>query len=174
MEEIWKNAVGFIGYEVSSLGCVRSKWNRNGSGLTNKYHFLRSHRDRNGYLRVGLCRSGKQIKIFVHRLVLEAFSGPCPEGYETRHLNGNRQDNKTSNLIWGTTKDNRHDRICHGRHNKGSNHPMTKLAESDVLKIKLLLKETELTEHEIGERFGVSREVVSKIKQGKNWGWLKI
>ena len=30
----------------------------------------------------------------VHRLVLEAFVGPCPEGMETRHLNGKRSDNR--------------------------------------------------------------------------------
>jgi len=50
---------------------------------------------------------------------------------------------------------------------------MTNLTVKEVKQIKNLLEESTLTESHIGEMFGVSRDVVSKIKQGKNWGWLE-
>ncbi len=50
----------------------------------------------------------------VHVLILTAFVGPCPEGMECRHLNGNRHDNRLSNLAWGTYAENTRDRIQHG------------------------------------------------------------
>lgn len=42
-----------------------------------------------------------------------------------------------------------------------------KLTDKEVRHIKLLIEESTLTESHIGEMFGVTRDVVSKIKQGK-------
>ncbi|MBX5165705.1 HNH endonuclease [Rhizobium sp. NZLR4b] len=42
----------------------------------------------------------------VHRLVLEAHRGPCPEGFEALHLNDTPTCNLLSNLIWNTKKVN--------------------------------------------------------------------
>ncbi len=47
-------------------------------------------------------------------------------------------------------------------------HPMTKLTDKEVCHIKFLIEESTLTERHIGEMFGVSHDVISKIKQGKN------
>lgn len=50
----------------------------------------------------------------VHRLILEAFIGPCPNKMETRHLNDTKTDNQLSNLCWGTRKQNLDDRKRNG------------------------------------------------------------
>lgn len=42
----------------------------------------------------------------VHRLVCEAFHGPCPPGMETMHRDENGLNNRPENLEWGTRKDN--------------------------------------------------------------------
>ena len=42
----------------------------------------------------------------VHRLVCEAFNGPCPEGLVCMHLDENSANNVPTNLQWGTPKDN--------------------------------------------------------------------
>jgi predicted transcriptional regulator len=51
----------------------------------------------------------------VHRAVLTAFRGPYPgKGFEARHLDGNKQNNRLGNLAWGTRRENADDRIRHG------------------------------------------------------------
>lgn len=52
----------------------------------------------------------------VHRLVLEAFVGPCPDGLEGCHNNGDPTDNHVTNLRWDTSSENMHDRVRHGVH----------------------------------------------------------
>jgi hypothetical protein len=49
--------------------------------------------------------------------VMLAFVGPCPEGMETRHLDGDPANNHRSNLKYGTRSQQRHDDVRHGRHN---------------------------------------------------------
>lgn len=110
MVEIWKNIPSFKKiYQVSNLGCVRSLNHRA------KIHQLKGRPIKpiqrpDGYLVVNLKQHSRRI----HRLVLEAFIGSCPRGYECRHLDGNRQNNKLTNLTWGTRSENAQDRIKHG------------------------------------------------------------
>ena len=44
--------------------------------------------------------------ILIHRAVLLAWVGPCPEGYEADHLNGITTDNRIENLEWVTPAEN--------------------------------------------------------------------
>lgn len=52
----------------------------------------------------------------VHSLVLETFVGPCPVGMEALHDNDVRDDNRLSNLSWGTRSQNVLDSVRNGRH----------------------------------------------------------
>ncbi|SHJ57885.1 NUMOD4 motif-containing protein [Nocardiopsis flavescens] len=106
--EVWKPVVGFPGYEVSDRGRVRS-FKRDPEG-----ELLKLHPGGRGYLQLVLRRDGRSHSRLVHRVVLEAFAGPCPPGQETRHLNGDRFDNRRANLAWGTPAENRADAIRHG------------------------------------------------------------
>lgn len=123
MEE-WRGVSGWTAYEVSSEGRVRSldryvpnKWGgssfRKGQVLKPVLH--------KGYPAVTL-RGGseKEWTVKVHRLVLEAFAGQKPDGLEARHLNGDRQDNRSKNLVWGTRSDNNIDRVRHGTHTQAA------------------------------------------------------
>ena len=56
----------------------------------------------------------------VHRLVLEAFVGPRPEGMVARHLNGDPGDNRLENLAWGTQSENNYDKVRHGTHHNAN------------------------------------------------------
>ena len=62
--------------------------------------------NKNGYLRVHLIRAGKTRSVFVHALVLLAFVGPRPLGYDIDHVNGVRSDNRLANLEYVTTSEN--------------------------------------------------------------------
>lgn len=46
----------------------------------------------------------------VHTLVLSAWSGPRPAGQEARHLDGDRHNNASANLAWGTRAENAADK----------------------------------------------------------------
>jgi hypothetical protein len=51
----------------------------------------------------------------VHKLVMEAFVGPCPPGKQCLHRDGNGLNNRLENLRWGTPEENTQDMIKHGR-----------------------------------------------------------
>jgi HNH endonuclease len=72
--------------------------------------------NRKGYKSVSLRRDGKARTQQVHALVLEAFVGPRPAGFVTRHLDGNPANNDLTNLRWGTHSENVRDSIAHGTH----------------------------------------------------------
>lgn len=113
-------------YEVSDAGEVRSKTRiirvespRFQSGFCDKLlrgKMMKCHPDRNGYLYVNLRCDGKSVRWYVHRLVLQAFEGDGPEGYEVRHLDGDKTNNHISNLRYGTRSENMLDRVRHGTH----------------------------------------------------------
>ena len=65
---------------------------------------------------VVLSKKGRKKEERVHRLVLEAFVGPLPDGMVTRHLDGNPLNNHISNLQYGSQSENGLDTVRHGRH----------------------------------------------------------
>lgn len=94
-EEVWKPVVGYEGlYEVSNTGKVRSLYDRR----CQKYRVkeLKPVTNGCGYLRVNLYKEGKGKMHYVHKLVMEAFIGPRPEGYDINH----RDERKTHNFIY--------------------------------------------------------------------------
>lgn len=114
--ERWLPIPGHDGYEVSSLGQVRSvdrivPHPRSGQltlrGRMLKISIAGSHR---GYPTVHL---GQDNTRTVHTLMALAFLGP-PEGRQVRHLNGDPHDNRLENLAYGTVEDNMADMVRHG------------------------------------------------------------
>lgn len=68
----------------------------------NKAHWTFGSKNNRGYMVVSI--NGKKYK--VHRLVLEAFVGPCPEGFECDHSDRDRHNNALTNLRWCSPTDN--------------------------------------------------------------------
>ena len=125
MAESWLPVVGFEGcYEVSDLGRVRSldrTVNRCGHAVRLRGRQLSMGGVHpSGHIYVHLHADGRDATHQVHRLVMAAFVGPCPEGMEVRHLNGDPADNRLENLTYGTRAENSVDQVAHGVHNKAS------------------------------------------------------
>lgn len=109
--EEWRAIAGYEGiYEVSDQGRVRSLDRIGADGRRWTSKLLKLGQYPSGHLYVGLFRDGKQKIFQVHRLVLEAFVGPCPEGMECCHGEGGPGDNRRENLRWDTHSSNMRDR----------------------------------------------------------------
>ena len=61
------------------------------------------------YHAVDVVLDGQRTTLYVHRMVLEVFSGPCPDGMEGCHADGDPSNNKLSNLRWDTKQANAKD-----------------------------------------------------------------
>lgn len=116
--EQWLPIPGWEGlYDVSDHGRVRSLDRtvlRGGHPMKCRGRILSPNRDIDGYLLISLHRAGKESKKKIHRLVLEAFVSPCPDGMECLHDDGNVANNRLTNLRWGTPSENAYDKKRHG------------------------------------------------------------
>lgn len=113
--EIWKDVKNFEDYyEVSNLGRVRRKDGIVKTGIKNnefrkiKGSVLKQNKKRNGYLTVDLSKENKVKTISVHTLVATAFleNDDCENKNQVNHKNGNKEDNRSTNLEWCTAKEN--------------------------------------------------------------------
>ena len=112
--ESWKPVTGTDGrYEVSDQGNVRSLVRPGEPRPLRPFPHPRS-----GHLMIGVCHEAGERKRnrYVHRMLLEAFVGPAPDGYESCHRDGEPSNNTLGNLYWGTKSDNRRDSVKHGTH----------------------------------------------------------
>lgn len=122
MTEIWVSIPDFNGYDVSSLGRIRSWRPWRGQPVP---RVLKPTPDDRGYLCTRLygqgdgkygAGAGRTIK--VHWLVTAAFVGPKPEGMVVRHLDGDHANNRIGNLLYGTPEENIADSVRHKTHCK--------------------------------------------------------
>lgn len=117
LDEQWLPVAGYEGlYEVSDLGRVKSLHRPRLRGGFWPERILRPGPQRKGYLTVSLCdRFGQRKSSRVHRLVLAAFVGPCPNGMDVLHRNDVPGDNRLVNLYYGTRSENQRDALANGR-----------------------------------------------------------
>lgn len=175
MDEQWRPVRGYEGiYEVSNLGQVKriAPW---GDGRANRIRGIR-HLNPKKYMRITLYWNRTKKEFPVHRLVFEAFSGPIPEGCQINHKNGRKHDNRPENLEAMTPSENqKHSYRVLNRVKvtlPGSDHFNAKLTNADVLEIRRL-KAAGLFGADIAARFGIHKNHVYDIVNGKRWGWLK-
>ncbi|MDJ0572096.1 MAG: NUMOD4 domain-containing protein [Pleurocapsa sp. MO_192.B19] len=161
--EYWKDIEGFPNYQVSNHGRVKSK-------KTSK--ILKLYQTR-GYLRVSLYNdAGRKCKL-VHRLVAEAFIPNTQNKTDVNHINACKTDANVCNLEWATASENINHAYSSGLRPKidtrGEKNGFSKLTNFQVIQIKQLLTDGQLTQKTIGSQFNVSRETISSIKSGRRW-----
>lgn len=169
MEE-WRDVVGYEGYyQVSDSGRVRraKAYRTTWSGRVLKPK-LTSY----GYHEVDLSRDNARRTMKIHTLVVEAFIGCVPPGYQVNHKNGNRADNRLSNLEIVTPQQNAmHAAGVLGAY-RGKRNGMTKLTAAQVREIRRLYATGNITQTALAERYQVNQGTVWCILQRRTWAWL--
>lgn len=155
---MWKALPFDDRFEVSDEGQVRS-WALPGPGSARRETPLARavHSNHGGYQVVMICR--KQYR--VHRLVLEAFVGPCPEGCNVDHIDGNRANNRLENLRYLDISEN----SAQGEQ-YGENNPKTKLTWELVREIRAT---PHIKQQDWADRLGVSQHAIHCIRKHKTW-----
>ena len=172
MDDLFRPINEYPGYRVSINGGIQSSWTRRGGlcSIGGSWRPLQPI-ERHGYLTVNLTLGGgKKTALRIHRLVLEAFVGPCSEGMVCCHNDGNPSNNRLENLRFDTHKGNSDDAVRHGTKARGTA-LKSKLSEADVIEIRRLRAEGH-TMRSLAERFCVSESNVKAILRGLSWRHL--
>jgi hypothetical protein len=125
-----------------------------------------------GFRKVRL-RIGRKVReIGLAHLVLRAFVGPRPIGFEPLHYpNPDPSDNRVENLRWaprGTSKVGRQLGPTLPRTLRGEAHPFAVLTADDIPRIRDLYR-AGLGYKEVAEKLGVSAECVRHVLIGETW-----
>jgi len=151
---VWKRIDEFDDSYISNLGHVLRKGKPKKSIIA-----------KNGYMVVTFSVNNRSHTRYIHRLLALAFIGKPKVGQEILHINGNRTDNRLSNLRWGTRKENVADAIRHGTATIGVNNGGAKLRETDIPIIKDL-QSLGFYGREIAKHFDVSQQTIYRVVSG--------
>lgn len=166
--EQWKDILDYVGiYQVSNLGRVKSikRYVKCMGGIRLVGEKIRKiQEDKDGYLTITLCNDTKVI-FKIHRLVAIAFIPNLLSLPEVNHIKNIKTRNTVNNLEWVTSKENKEHSILLGTNARGEKVNNAKLTEIEVLKIR----NSTLTQRELGEIYGVGRRTIGAILLRRTW-----
>jgi DNA-binding transcriptional regulator YiaG len=137
-------------------------------------HVLALELNSKGYASVKLYGgtvNGRKVKRrrLVHRMVLGAFVGQAPAGLQACHNDGDKSNNRLTNLRYDTAASNMADKLRHGTHARGQRAHNAKLTLEDVRSIRS--RAGSASQREMAREYGVSQAHISAIVRRKEWAW---
>lgn len=169
----YRDVPGCPGYRVGDDGTV---WCRRGQGGQRgrmvEWRPLKACPNVWGHWYVRLMVGDRRVHRYVHRLVLEAFVGPCPAGMECRHFpDQSPANNRLENLSWATKTANQRDRVANGTRCLGVDCGSAKLGPEQVRRIRNDYKPgvRGYGSRCIAKKYGVSQKTVLSIAKGVTW-----
>lgn len=177
MKERWEWIKGYKGrYKVSTHGRVWSKartQKNRGKVQPLPERIMRGSPRPKGYLYVCLYKDGKKSYHSVARLVAQTFipnprTKPC-----VNHIDAVVTNNRLDNLEWVTYAENSRHMVKLGRDKprRGSAATSSKLTETQVLKIRALLK-AGVSGSALARKYKVCIQTISFIKHRVTWQHL--
>lgn len=120
-----------------------------------------------GYLMVRAMRDGRRICGLAHRLVWQHLHGDIPDGMVINHRNGLKGDNRPANLEVATYSANmKHAHFMRLRDQRSDGNPAAKLTRQTAAAIREMYAAGGWTMAQLGDRFGVTFQAVSKVVRG--------
>lgn len=167
--EIWRPVVGWeSSYAVSNLGRVKSLPRTGGKNHPYGGNVLAPCSNGNGYMSVHLREVGRlRRSVYIHRMVLEAFVGPCPDGM-WGHNNGVRSDCRLTNLRWDTPVANHADKRVHGTIPHGDRAYNAVLTAAKVNEIRA----SGLSDQHFAKKWNINSDTIRNARVGTTWKHL--
>jgi hypothetical protein len=111
-EETWRTLPGWPAYALSDLGRLASRWaaGTGQPGLVDSWAELSPTTRKDGFRTFVTTRAaaepgpGRRESWLLHSAILTAFVGPRPLGKYAIHEDGDRSNNRLSNLTWGARR----------------------------------------------------------------------
>ena len=167
MEEKWKIVEGFSKYLISNKGRVKNIIELKDL----KFYSCR------GYEKIELVNDNNmKKKVFVHRLVAQAFIPNPKNKPQVNHKDGNKTNNTVKNLEWCTPKENVAHSIKTGltdfsrtNYRKGEGASNSKMIDEDVKQLRVMYDTGEFSLKELSAYFDISIPTVWAIVKRKSW-----
>lgn len=154
---MWKDIKGYEGlYMIDEFGDVKSLPKNLGEVKRKKSIILKPDINSLGYKRVTLCKEKKNKRFQVHRLVYENFVKEIQEGKIINHLDENKSNNHYSNLEEVSALENNY----HSRKRLGYKLDLDEVA---------FIRNSDLTNKELSEKFNINTRHVTRVRNGKRW-----
>jgi len=122
----------------------------------------KSNRDKGGYPKIAGTTSG-------HRYSFERYIGKIPKGKLVCHSCDNRGCVNPDHLFLGNHKENMDDCCKKNRQARGEKTASSKLTEKNVGEINRLYNEGNITQKELGIKFGVTLGSIHRILAKRSW-----
>ena len=172
MKEIWKVHLEYTDYEISDWGRVKritpSQYSHGTRAVVG--NILSPRKNSRGYLALIVCKGSKKYCRLIHRLVVDTFLQGVPKGKEVNHKDGDKTNNRLSNLEIITRSANMKHAYALGLQKPvcGEHHGGSKLSESQISDIRKLYNKGELSQYALAELFGVAQGHISLIVNYKS------
>lgn len=159
-------------YAVSSLGRIKRLIAMRGKRA---HHVFKLGLTKNGYVQVSLFVRGRGRTLLVHHIVAAAFIGSRPEGHEVNHKDGNKANNRASNLEYLTKLANMRHAVeqlgaFEGRRVAvGTDCRQSKVEESDVRRIRTRYANGGISMAALGRDYGLNATTVWQIIHRRSW-----
>lgn len=164
--EIWKIIPGYNNrYSVSNLGRVWSD---------STCRILTIFPTNLGYCRVNFTTNGKCNAHLLHRLVAQAFIQNPDNKPEVNHKDGDKSNNKSDNLEWSTSSENKIHAREIGILSMGTSRPDAKVNEFIVEQILEDRFKNSLTQEHLANKYNISRTAIRNIINRKTWKHVPI
>lgn len=157
-EEIWKEVPDFPMYEASTLGKVRSL-------RKSEPHILSPGTSQRHRKTVILYNKKGRFGFSLHRIIALTFLGPCPNGLQVCHNNGDYLDNKLSNLRYDTFAENIKDVF---KHNNGQFHTRKPERTQEILNFYESGKSISQIAKLLGLNYGTIRYHIKRYRNADN------